>query len=102
MRYYISDLHFCHVNLNEYMDCRGFENVEVMNEYMIQQWNSRVRSGDEVVILGDFCISPDGETVNTILKRLKGKKYLLIGNHDRFLSSKSFDSSLFQWIRHPS
>lgn len=98
MRYYISDLHFCHANLNEYMDHRGFENVETMNEYMIQKWNSRVRRNDEVVILGDFCISPDGEQVNTILKRLKGKKYLIIGNHDRYLSSKTFDPTLFQWI----
>ena len=56
MRYYIADLHFCHENLNTRMDCRGFESGEAMNEYMIAQWNSRVRKRDEVVILGDFCI----------------------------------------------
>ena len=43
MRYYIADLHFCHENLNTRMDCRGFESGEAMNEYMIAQWNSRVR-----------------------------------------------------------
>lgn len=79
MRYYIADLHFCHENLNTRMDCRGFESGEAMNEYMIAQWNSRVRKRDEVVILGDFCISKKGEVANAILERLNGKKYLIIG-----------------------
>ena len=50
MRYYIADLHFCHTNLNQHMDRRGFKSGEAMNEHMIKQWNSRVRPGDEVVI----------------------------------------------------
>lgn len=78
MRYYIADLHFCHSNLNLHMDRRGFESGKVMNEYMIKQWNSRVRPGDEVVILGDFCLSRDIAEVNTLLGRLMGKKYLII------------------------
>ncbi len=98
MRYYIADLHFCHENLNRHMDCRGFENAEAMNEYMIAKWNSRVRENDEVVILGDLSISPNGSEVNRILERLRGKKYLIRGNHDRYLESRKFDCSLFGWI----
>lgn len=98
MRYYISDLHFFHTSMNDRMDCRGFESTEAMNEYMIQQWNSRVRHGDEIVVLGDFSVARGKET-NEILRRLKGKKYLVIGNHDKFLKDKDFDSSLFKWIR---
>ena len=98
MRYYISDLHFFHGSMNDRMDCRGFESTEAMNEYMIQQWNSRVRHGDEVVVLGDFSVARGKET-NDILRRLKGKKYLVVGNHDKFLKDKDFDSSLFKWIR---
>ena len=98
MRYYISDLHFYHDNLNERMDCRGFESGEAMNEYMISQWNSRVRLNDEVVILGDFCMSSKGEDANAVLARLNGRKYLVIGNHDKYLKSKDFDHSHFQWI----
>lgn len=98
MRYYISDCHFFSPGMNDHMDCRGFENTEAMNEYMIQQWNSRVRHGDEIVVLGDFSIARGKET-NEILRRLKGKKYLVIGNHDKFLKDKDFDSSLFKWIR---
>ena len=80
------------------MDRRGFESGEAMNEYMIQQWNSRVRKNDEVVILGDFCLSRDAEEVNSLLKRLKGKKYLIVGNHDRFLNREGFDRDAFKWI----
>lgn len=100
MRYYIADLHFCHSNLNQRMDRRGFEDANSMNEYMIRQWNSRVRHGDEVVILGDLCLSRDIAEVNALLSRLKGKKYLIVGNHDRYLHNNSFDRSIFKWIEY--
>ena len=97
MRYYISDLHFYHANMNIQMDQRGFASFEEMNEYMIEQWNQKVRKNDEVVILGDFSIAK-GEKTNELLQRLKGKKYLIVGNHDRFLNDKTFDRNLFKWI----
>lgn len=97
MRYYISDLHFYHANMNTQMDQRGFASFEEMNEYMIEQWNQKVRKNDEVVILGDFSIAK-GEKTNKLLQRLKGKKYLIVGNHDRFLNDKTFDRNLFKWI----
>ena len=98
MRYYIADLHFCHSNLNHHMDCRGFASGDDMNEYMIKQWNSRVRKNDEVVILGDFCLSTDISEVNSIIERLIGKKYLIVGNHDRYLEKREFDCSVFKSI----
>ncbi len=97
MRYYISDLHFFHDALNKNMDRRGFESAEAMNEYMIEKWNAKVRKKDEVVILGDFAVTAKGEEVNEVLNRLKGKKYLIIGNHERYLTDKTFDPSAFGW-----
>ncbi len=97
MRYYISDLHFFHENLNNRLDMRGFENVQAMNNYIIEKWNSRVRKNDEVVILGDFSMAKGPET-NEVLSRLKGKKYLIVGNHDLFLNDKHFDETAFKWI----
>lgn len=97
MRFYIADLHFNHGTLNDQMDNRGFESVEAMNEYMISRWNSRVRRGDEVVILGDFCMTRKGAEANAILERLNGKKYLIIGNHDKYLKEKDFDLNLLEW-----
>ena len=94
MNYYISDLHFGHARLNEKIDGRGFESTEQMDEYMIAQWNSRVKDGDHVFILGDLSVSSQGEEVNQILHRLKGRKTLLIGNHDTYLQDPAFDKGL--------
>ncbi len=98
MRYYISDLHFFHGALNTHMDCRGFASVEEMNQYMIGQWNRKVRHNDEVVILGDFSIGK-GEETNAILRKLKGRLYLIRGNHDHFVKDRMFDASRFVWIK---
>ena len=99
MRYYISDLHFYHKNIISQMDKRPFSSLEKMHEYMISQWNRKVRNNDEVIILGDLGFM-DGETANALLDRLHGKKYLIIGNHDRqFLEDKAFDRRKFIWIR---
>ena len=98
MRYYISDLHFFHSNLNDCMDKRGFASGEAMNEHMIRQWNDRVHKNDEVVILGDLSIGQAQET-NEVVHQLKGKLYLITGNHDRFLQKKEFDASRFVWIK---
>ncbi|MCR5206635.1 MAG: metallophosphoesterase family protein [Lachnospiraceae bacterium] len=98
MRYYIADLHFFHGNMNSRMDKRGFGSVEEMNEYMIQKWNSRIRQNDDIVVLGDFSLGK-GEETNGILRRLNGRKFLIEGNHDRFLNDRKFDKKLFHWIK---
>lgn len=98
MRFYIADCHFYHEALNTKMDRRGFESAEEMNRYMIQRWNEKVRSCDEVVILGDFSFG-DAMQTNELLTQLNGKKYLIQGNHDRYLKYRRFDQSLFEWVR---
>ena len=95
---YISDLHFFHDSLNHRMDMRGFSGYEEMNAHMIRQWNDHVTKKDEVYILGDFAISR-GKAANEVLGQMNGKKYLIEGNHDKFLDDKEFDRSLFRWIR---
>lgn len=99
MRFYIADCHFGHDKVR-LLDERPFSSVEEMDEHMIVCWNEVVRKKkDEVIILGDFCMGK-GEQVANLLARLNGKKYLVTGNHDRmFLRDKSFDQSLFEWIK---
>lgn len=99
MRYYIADCHFGHDKVRV-LDQRNFGSVEQMDREMILAWNSIVRKKkDEVVILGDLSVAK-GEAVNTLLKKLNGKKYLVSGNHDmRFLHDKKFDVSLFEWVK---
>lgn len=98
MRYYIADNHFFHAALNTKMDQRGFESVEEMNEYMISQWNKKVRKNDEVVILGDLSWGKAEET-NDLLNRLHGRLFLIVGNHDHYLKSKDFHAERFEWIK---
>ncbi|MCQ2494431.1 MAG: metallophosphoesterase family protein [Lachnospiraceae bacterium] len=97
MRFYISDLHFFHENMNHSMDNRGFESAEAMNEYMIKQWNKKVRNNDDVVILGDLSMERGAKT-SEVVRRLNGRKYLIVGNHDKYLDDRSFDKTLFEWI----
>lgn len=80
------------------MDKRGFESVEEMNEYIIRKWNDKVKKRDEVVILGDFSYGTVEQT-NDILKRINGRLYMIVGNHDAFLMKKSAETSRFQWIK---
>ena len=98
MRYYIADCHFFHESLNYQMDCRGFSGTEEMNNYMIEQWNKKVRWNDEVVILGDFSLGKAEET-NRVLEELNGFLYLIEGNHDPFGRRKGYNAARFKWIR---
>lgn len=81
MIYYISDNHFSHENVIHF-DNRPFENTEVMNESLVQNWNSRVTSDDTVYILGD-CFWKNEESSVELIQRLNGHKHLIRGNHDR-------------------
>lgn len=79
MIYFTADAHFGHANIIK-MCSRPFPDVEAMNEALIARWNDRVTGGDTVYIVGDMffrCREPE-----RILKQLKGKKRLIIGNHD--------------------
>ena len=98
MRYYIADLHFYHGAMNDRMDRRGFANVEVMNEYMINKWNQKVRENDEVVIIGDLSWGNVEETCE-LTRQLNGRLYLIQGNHDRFVTKTTMDMRRFVWAK---
>ena len=49
MKYYTSDLHLDHANMLKFEpEARPFTNVDEMNETIIQNWNAKVKPGDEV------------------------------------------------------
>lgn len=98
MRYYIADLHFFHMGINDRMDRRGFADVEEMNEFLIKQWNGRIKRNDEVVVLGDLSLGKAEET-NDVLRRLNGRIYLIRGNHDKWLKDSKADLSRFEWVK---
>lgn len=80
MKFYTSDTHFGHARVIQYSK-RPFASVEEMDDELIRRWNSIVRPKDEVYHLGDFAFAKP-ERIEDILKRLNGRKCLIIGNHD--------------------
>ncbi|WP_323992859.1 metallophosphoesterase [Nguyenibacter sp. L1] len=75
--WFTSDLHFGHKNILKHCN-RPFESVKQMDAVLITNWNARVRPTDDIWCLGEFCWkSPERYGA-----RLKGRKHLIVGNHD--------------------
>ena len=86
--FYFSDPHFFHARLAE---LRGFgEDVDLHNEALVHNYHSLIKKKDDLVwILGDLTIG--GTTVEgkalDLLKKLPGRKRLILGNHDSVSST---------------
>lgn len=86
-KFFISDTHFFHTNILKFLDDQGhrirpFNSLEEMHEHMIAAWNSVVKDQDFVYHLGDVTFQYHG-AFNNLMSRLKGRKRLIIGNHDK-------------------
>ena len=79
--FFIADPHFGHKAVIEYEN-RPFVSVEEMDEAIIANWNRVTTKHDKVYLLGDLSFYPDERTAK-IVQRLKGIKYLVLGNHDK-------------------
>jgi len=79
-----SDLHLFH-NQEFVYKSRGFDTVEAMNAAIEANWNEMVQDDDIVYILGDLMVggkSASNEAGMQIVRRLKGEKHIVLGNHD--------------------
>ena len=84
--YYISDTHFGHLGVCQFLNSDGsklrpFDTPEEMDKHMIDKWNSIVNEKDTVYHLGDVVIN---RRCLPILNKLNGRKILVKGNHDIF------------------
>jgi len=94
--YFIADTHFGHENVITYSH-RPFVDVSEMDAALIENWNSRVTNNDDVYIIGDFCFKVSKEQAIRYAKSLKGRKHLIVGNHDkRYLKDAVFASQFVQ------
>lgn len=84
-----SDTHLGH-DRDFIWNARGFKNVDEMNEVIIERWNSVVKDEDIVYHLGDVMLGSDEENNLRRVLKLKGDKYLAIGNHDTDARIKRF------------
>ncbi|MCS4088976.1 metallophosphoesterase [Rhizobium sp. BK176] len=100
-RLYCADHHFFHEGiLTHCAESRPFDNVSQMNEYMIEAHNARASNSTDVYILGDFACGHklDGAQIRKVFEKLKGRKHLIIGNHDE----KNQDILGLRWSSRPS
>lgn len=99
MIYYISDTHFFHNNIIN-MCQRPFKNYEEMNDKLIENWNKRIKDNDEVYFLGDFAYKCTQEQATSLLKKLKGRKFFIKGNHDKTAWLQSIkEQGLIEWYK---
>ncbi len=83
--FFTSDTHFGHkMMLDPTKGARPFASVEEMDAALIENWNARVKQNDEIHHLGDFAFY-DKWRIATLLRQLNGRKYLVLGNHDKEL-----------------
>lgn len=80
--WFISDTHFGHCRIRTLCN-RPFNSLEEMDEYLIDQWNSKVKPKDWVIHLGDFAYRNE-KSIDYYRKRLNGNIIIVKGNHDEF------------------
>lgn len=83
IRWFSSDYHLGHANIIKYCN-RPFNNADEMNKAIIANHNALIQPDDEWYHLGDFSAMGPGYTIEA-LKQLNGKKFMLLGNHDKIL-----------------
>lgn len=96
MNLYFGDGHLGHSNVINF-DHRPFEDREQMDQVMIHLWNGRVQKDDDVYVMGDFCYRSNKDPVY-YLRQLKGRKHLVIGNHDGKLLENDKAMSYFESV----
>jgi calcineurin-like phosphoesterase family protein len=77
-----SDPHFGHKNVLKY-DLRPWETIEEHDAALVERYNAVVRPEHHVLWLGD-CFFVKREPALAIMSSLRGRKTLVMGNHDRW------------------
>lgn len=97
----ISDTHFGHeatctvFKRGDGTPLRPFSTAEEMDEVMVERWNSVVNAEDKVYHLGDVTMK---KPHLKIIRRLNGRKTLIMGNHDIFNTKEYIDAG-FENVR---
>lgn len=97
--WFIGDTHLNHRNIIKYCN-RPFDTIEQMNEILIQNWNRVVGREDRVFMLGDFALCGKDKIIE-FGSRLKGRKILILGNHDGASLSTYYNAGFEMVSRFP-
>lgn len=92
--WFSSDTHYRHRLM---LTMRPFETIEEMNETIIENYNKLVSPKDAVWLLGDIGFGKFDE-IEKLVRRLKGHKNLILGNHDQRYRKDYIKCGLFESI----
>jgi calcineurin-like phosphoesterase family protein len=95
--FFTSDTHFGHSNIIKYCN-RPFKDSIEMNQELVKRWNEKVPDDAIIFHLGDFALTLNSKDTSHILNSLNGKKYLIIGNHEKCALAKEYIVSLWEGI----
>ena len=100
----ISDTHFRHEAILTFKDYagkpprEGFDNADHMDQHMMDMWNETVKLEDTIYHLGDVLFGHDKlDWMQANFKKLPGKKYLVLGNHDNPKFMAMFFKQIMLW-----
>lgn len=90
-QFFISDHHFWHPNIIVFTRANGekirpFGTLHEMHEHIISKHNDVVGKDDVCFFGGDVSFR---DNFHDLLARMNGRKYLIMGNHDKF-SARSY------------
>ncbi len=90
----LSDHHLFHDNILKFKKADGspyrpFSSIEEMHETIIERHNALVKPEDHFYFGGDVTFKLGGEFQH-LMSRLNGKKRLIVGNHEKYLTYKEF------------
>lgn len=94
--YFTSDWHIGHKNCLKF-DNRPFKDIDQMKKVLIRNFNSCVPKDGVTFVLGDVGMG-SFEGIQDFIKRLNGRKILIMGNHDGTINRMyrlGFDAVLF-------
>lgn len=83
----LNDIHFTsnlHFRNKEVAIERGFANVDVMEDSIVNQWNKQVKPDDTVYILGGFCSIVKGalQSYMNLVYELNGQKHFVLSSEE--------------------
>ncbi len=97
--YLTSDLHLNHRSVQKTLR-PAFASTDEHDEYIIRKYNEIIGEDDKVYILGDLGFSP-ATALDPLVRRLNGRKTLIIGNHDQLNDAKYHSMGIDEVVRHP-
>lgn len=95
--WFTSDTHYGHTAMLKWRQPNEWMNTAEMDSHLINQWNCNVQSHDTVYHLGDFSFRRGSHTLD-VITQLRGRKVLILGNHDSSLPGYCKD--LFSEVHH--